>query len=348
MAEAVQIRPFAPEDAAAVIALWQACGLTRPWNDPQRDIDRKRALQADGFLVAIQNGRIVGSVMAGYDGHRGWVNYLAVDPTLRHLGLGRQLMTAAEAYVLALGAPKMNLQLREDNVAAALFYERIGYARDAVLSYGKRLVVDGAAAPASATKPQALVLASRNAKKLSELQALLSPLGFTLHLVSEFSSEDVEETGLSFVENALLKARHAARVSGLPALADDSGLEVAALHGAPGVRSARYASEPSTDAANNAKLLQALSGVPDTQRAARFVCVLVLLRHADDPVPLIAQGLWPGRILEAPRGDNGFGYDPLFHVPEQNCSAAELPAALKNRISHRARAMAALTQQLRT
>ncbi|SEQ82254.1 non-canonical purine NTP pyrophosphatase, RdgB/HAM1 family [Solimonas aquatica] len=345
MPEAVQIRRFVPDDAGAVIALWQACGLTRPWNDPQRDIARKLAQQAEGFLVAVQDARIVGSVMAGYDGHRGWVNYLAADPALRHQGLGRQLMAAAEAYVASLGAPKMNLQLREDNTGAALFYERLGYRRDAVLSYGKRLVLDGAAPP-PAPLAQTLVLASRNQKKLAELQALLAPRGYALRLVSEFSDEDVEETGESFIENALLKARHAARVSGLPALADDSGLEVAALGGAPGVRSARYAAERASDAANNEKLLHALAGLPEAQRSARFVSVLVLLRHAQDPVPLIAQGFWPGRILEAAQGANGFGYDPLFYVPELARSAAELPAELKNRVSHRARAMHSLLRQL--
>lgn len=347
MADTLRIRRFVPEDAAAVIALWQACGLTRPWNNPQRDIARKQDQQPEGFLVATIGTRLVGSVMAGYDGHRGWVNYLAADPQLRHHGLGRALMAAAEAYVAELGAPKLNLQLREDNVGAALFYERLGYRRDAVLSYGKRLEPDSAPAPAAGT-PQPLVLASRNRKKLGELEALLAPRGYQLHLVSEFSDEDVEETGASFIENALIKARHAARVSGLPALADDSGLEVATLNGAPGVRSARYAGEPASDLANNAKLLLALAGVPEAERSARFVSVLVLLRHAEDPVPLIAQGFWPGRILEEPRGDNGFGYDPLFYVPEIGCSSAELDPSLKNRLSHRARAMAALLAQLPT
>ncbi len=193
-----------------------------------------------------------------------------------------------------------------------------------------------------------LVLASRNAKKLKELQALLSPLGYCLRLVSEFAEEAAEETAPSFIENALLKARHAARVSGLPAIADDSGLEVDALHGAPGVYSARYAGEPSDDAANNAKLLQALAGVPAARRGARFVSALVLLRHADDPTPLLAVGTWPGLILEAPRGSNGFGYDPLFWVPALGKTSAELGPALKNRLSHRGRAMRALLKQLRT
>lgn len=346
MAETARIRPFRPEDAEAVVVLWRACGLTRPWNDPRRDIARKLAVQAEGFLVAVdEDGALVGSVMAGYDGHRGWANYLAVAPARRGRGLGRRLMAAAEDYVARLGAPKLNLQLREGNEDAALFYRRIGYRRDAVESYGRRLVEDApppAGAPASRGE---LVLASRNAGKLAEMRALLAPLGYALRAVSEFSEVEPEETAPSFVENALIKARHAARVSGRPALADDSGLEVAALAGAPGVRSARYA-EPASDAANNAKLLDALRGVPDAARGARFVSVLVLLRHADDPVPVIAQGFWEGRILEAPRGAAGFGYDPLFFVPAFGCSAAELAPETKNRVSHRARAVAALLRQL--
>lgn len=192
-----------------------------------------------------------------------------------------------------------------------------------------------------------LVLASRNAKKLKEMQALFAPLGVTLHAVSEFSDVEPEETAPSFVENALIKARHASSVSGLPALADDSGLEVAALDGAPGVRSARYAGEPSSDAANNEKLLLELRGKTGDARTARFVSALTLLRHADDPVPLIALGYWHGRILEAPRGANGFGYDPLFFVAEHACSAAELAPDVKNRISHRARASAELLRLMR-
>nr|WP_277346231.1 RdgB/HAM1 family non-canonical purine NTP pyrophosphatase [Solimonas marina] len=213
------------------------------------------------------------------------------------------------------------------------------------MSYGKRFVEDGPK-PAATTLGGSLVLASRNAKKLKEMQALFAPLGVTLRLVSEFSDVEPEENGASFVENALIKARHAAQVSGLPALADDSGLEVAALRGAPGVYSARYAGSPTSDAANNDKLLAALAGVADAQRGARFVSVLALLRHADDPVPLLAQGFWDGRILDAPRGANGFGYDPLFWVPAHGCSAAELAPELKNRISHRARASAVLQRQL--
>ncbi len=195
--------------------------------------------------------------------------------------------------------------------------------------------------------PREVVLASRNAKKLAEMQALLDPLGLRVRLVSEFTDEAAEEPAPSFVENAVLKARHAARVSGLPAIADDSGLEVAALGGAPGVHSARYAGAHGDDAANNRKLLQALADRPAAERGARFVCALSYLRHAEDPVPVIAMGLWPGRILEAARGAHGFGYDPLFWVPEHGCSSAELEPALKNRISHRARAFASLLAQLR-
>src|SRR3569623_2059143 len=163
-----------------------------------------------------------------------------------------------------------------------------------------------------------IVLASRNAKKLKEMQALLAPLGWNARLVSEFTDDAAEETAPSFVENALLKARHAARISGLPAIADDSGLEGDALHGAPGVLSARYAGEQGDDAANNRKLLAALEGAPDEQRGVRFVSVIVCLRQPGDPTPVIAQGCWQGRILCEPRGSNGFGYDPLFFVPDQN------------------------------
>ncbi|TRX73594.1 RdgB/HAM1 family non-canonical purine NTP pyrophosphatase [Pseudomonas mangiferae] len=189
-----------------------------------------------------------------------------------------------------------------------------------------------------------LVLASHNAGKLKELQAMLGAR-VTLRSVGEFSQVEPEETGLSFVENAILKARNAARLSGLPALADDSGLAVDALGGAPGIYSARYA-DGQGDAANNAKLLAALADVPDAARGAQFVCVLALVRHADDPLPILCEGLWQGRILHQARGDHGFGYDPLFWVPERDCSSAELAPADKNQISHRARAMALLRQRL--
>lgn len=189
-----------------------------------------------------------------------------------------------------------------------------------------------------------LVLASHNAGKLREFQALLGAR-VRLRLVSEFSKEEPAETGLTFVENAILKARHAAKISGLPALADDSGLTVEALGGAPGIYSARYA-DGKGDAANNAKLLQALQGLSDDQRQAQFVCVLALMHHAEDPLPLVCEGLWSGRILHESKGKGGFGYDPLFWVPEWGCASAELPSAEKNRISHRARAVAVLKQRL--
>lgn len=189
-----------------------------------------------------------------------------------------------------------------------------------------------------------LVLASHNAGKLKELQAML---GDTVRVrpIGEFSDVEPEETGLSFVENAILKARNAARVSGLPALADDSGLAVDYLGGAPGIYSARYA-DGQGDAANNAKLLDALRDVPDAERGAQFVCALALVRHADDPLPIICEGLWQGRILHAAQGEHGFGYDPLFWVPERNCSSAEMTPTDKNQLSHRARAMALLKQRL--
>lgn len=189
-----------------------------------------------------------------------------------------------------------------------------------------------------------LVLASHNAGKLKELQAMLGG-SVTLRSVGEFSQVEPEETGLSFVENAILKARNAARLSGLPSLADDSGLAVDYLGGAPGIYSARYANGQG-DAANNAKLLEALQGVPAAARSAQFVCVLALVRHADDPLPVLCEGLWHGRILETASGEHGFGYDPLFWVPERECSSAELTPVEKNQLSHRARAMALLRGRL--
>lgn len=191
-----------------------------------------------------------------------------------------------------------------------------------------------------------LVLASGNTGKLREFQHLLGPLGLEVRPQHDFAVAEVEETGLTFVENALLKAREASRVSGCPALADDSGLEVDALHGAPGIYSARFAGEPKDDGANNRKLLEALDAVPEGQRTARYWCVLVYLRHAEDPVPHIVQCAWEGEILAHPRGEGGFGYDSLFWVPERGMSAAELPAEDKNRLSHRGRAMTALLAQL--
>lgn len=184
-----------------------------------------------------------------------------------------------------------------------------------------------------------LVLASGNAGKLKEFNQLLAPLGLDVRAQAEFGVHDVEETGLTFVENALLKAREASRVSGLPALADDSGLEVDALQGAPGIYSARYAGEPKSDERNNQKLLAALADCAEGQRSGRYWCVLVYLRHAEDPVPVIVQRSWEGEILAHPRGDGGFGYDPLFWLPDQGMSVAELASESKNRLSHRGRAL---------
>ena len=191
-----------------------------------------------------------------------------------------------------------------------------------------------------------LVLASGNAGKLAEFNTLLADVGFEVRPQSEFGVDDAEETGLTFIENAILKARHASQATGLPALADDSGLVVDALGGAPGLYSARYAGEHGNHAANIDKLLHELRNVPDEHRSARFVCVLALLRHADDPQPLIAQGTWEGRILHARQGDGGFGYDPVFFSPTDHRSAAELPADVKNLVSHRGRAMAMLRAAL--
>lgn len=193
---------------------------------------------------------------------------------------------------------------------------------------------------------QTVVLASSNPGKLRELQNLLAPHQFEVVAQSHFAVPDAEETGLSFVENAIIKARHACRHSGLPALADDSGLEVDFLDGAPGIRSARFSGADSTDARNMEKLLTLLRDVPPASRTARFQCLLVFLRHAADPTPLICQGTWEGRILTAPQGDNGFGYDPIFFAPETNSSAAQLTQAQKNTCSHRGKALASLLAAL--
>ena len=190
-----------------------------------------------------------------------------------------------------------------------------------------------------------VVLASGNAGKLRELAGILAPLGVQLQSQARYQVPAVEENGLSFVENAIIKARAASSYSGHPAIADDSGLEVDFLDGAPGIRSARYSGDG--DAANNAKLLAALAGCSEERRSARFQCAVDYMRHALDPMPVVCQASWEGRILEAPRGENGFGYDPLFYVPEHGCTSAELPAELKNRISHRARASALLLEALR-
>lgn len=193
---------------------------------------------------------------------------------------------------------------------------------------------------------QKIVLASGNAGKIRELSELLAPLAIELVPQKVLGINDADETGLSFIENAILKARHAAKASGLPALADDSGLEVDALQGAPGIYSARYAGVPSNDAANNQKLITALAQTPDDQRGARFCCVLALVLHADDPTPLIAEGYWNGHILRTESGTNGFGYDPLFFAPETQCASADLDAASKARYSHRGKALKILRQRL--
>ncbi|ARN73730.1 RdgB/HAM1 family non-canonical purine NTP pyrophosphatase [Oceanicoccus sagamiensis] len=184
-----------------------------------------------------------------------------------------------------------------------------------------------------------IVLASGNKGKLNEFQQLLGDSGFEVIPQSHFDVPDAIEDGLSFVENAIIKARHAAKLTGLPAIADDSGLEVDALNGQPGIYSARFAGEGATDPRNNEKLLADLKDIPDAERSARFQCLLVFLRHEYDPTPVICQGTWEGRILFEQHGDNGFGYDPLFWVPEKGCSSAQLPSAVKNRISHRGKAM---------
>ncbi|MEQ8484755.1 MAG: RdgB/HAM1 family non-canonical purine NTP pyrophosphatase [Pseudomonadales bacterium] len=191
-----------------------------------------------------------------------------------------------------------------------------------------------------------IVLASGNRGKLTELAALLAPLGIGLQSQAELGVEPAPEVGLTFVENALDKARHASRLTGLPAIADDSGLVVPALGGAPGIRSARYAGDDADDQANNAKLIGALAGAgpnPD----AHYYCALVYLRHPEDPAPLIGTARWHGTILREPRGSGGFGYDPLFYLPALGCTAAEMAAADKNRLSHRGRAVAALIEALR-
>ncbi|MBP7178083.1 MAG: RdgB/HAM1 family non-canonical purine NTP pyrophosphatase [Moraxellaceae bacterium] len=190
---------------------------------------------------------------------------------------------------------------------------------------------------------QKIVLATGNAGKLKELRALLADQPFEILSQKDLDVSDADETGLSFIENAILKARHAARLTGLPALADDSGLCVDALGGAPGIYSARYAGMGVTDADNNRKLLETLRPYRGAlPLAARFVCVLALVRHADDPLPLICQGEWEGEILDAPQGDQGFGYDPLFWVPSDGMSSAELPRERKNMLSHRGQALVQL------
>lgn len=192
-----------------------------------------------------------------------------------------------------------------------------------------------------------VVLATNNVGKAKELNTMLSGLDMEIVAQGTLGVPDAEETGLSFIENAILKARNAAAYAKLPAIADDSGLEVDALEGAPGIHSARYAGTPSNDQANLRKLLDAMRDVPDIGRSARFRCVIVYLKHAKDPAPLVTEGVWEGSILRAPKGSNGFGYDPVFWVPERSCSSAELPPEVKNQLSHRGQALARLAAHFR-
>jgi len=196
------------------------------------------------------------------------------------------------------------------------------------------------------TSPTRAVLASGNAGKLREIRALLSGLALEVVAQSELGVGEAEESALTFIENAILKARHAAAATGLPAIADDSGIAVDALGGEPGIRSARYAGPGATDADNVAKLLAALADVPDARRGARFHCAAVYLRHPRDPVPVLAEGRWEGVVLRAPRGAGGFGYDPVFYVPGLGCSAAELAPERKNALSHRGQALRGLRARL--
>ncbi|WP_172561887.1 XTP/dITP diphosphatase [Vibrio furnissii] len=191
-----------------------------------------------------------------------------------------------------------------------------------------------------------IVLATGNQGKVREMADLLADFGFDVVAQSEFNVSEVAETGTTFIENAIIKARHAAKETGLPAIADDSGLEVDALDGAPGVYSARYAGEHATDQQNLAKLLDAMKDVPEAQRTARFHCVLVLMRHENDPTPLVCHGSWEGRILTEAHGSNGFGYDPIFFVPEDNCASAQLEPARKKQLSHRGQALKKLFQAI--
>ena len=194
---------------------------------------------------------------------------------------------------------------------------------------------------------QKVVLATGNAGKVRELASLLRDFGLDIVAQTDLGVESAEETGLTFIENAILKARHAAAITGLPAIADDSGLAVDALGGAPGIYSARYAGVDASDRQNLEKLLVALNDVPGEQRQAQFHCVLVYLRHADDPTPLVFHGVWPGEITRAPAGEGGFGYDPIFYVPSEGKTAAELTREEKSAISHRGQALKQLLEAMR-
>lgn len=191
-----------------------------------------------------------------------------------------------------------------------------------------------------------VTLASSNKGKLAEFQQLLSEMDFDVVPQSDFQVPDAIENGLSFVENALIKARHASRLTGLPAIADDSGLEVDFLNGAPGIYSSRFSGENATDEKNNQRLLTLLQEVSEIERTARFQCLLVYIRHPEDPTPIICQGTWEGLIALKPKGKNGFGYDPIFYIPEFDCTSAKLEKTQKNKVSHRGKAMALLLEQL--
>ncbi|MDM8564741.1 XTP/dITP diphosphatase [Candidatus Halobeggiatoa sp. HSG11] len=191
-----------------------------------------------------------------------------------------------------------------------------------------------------------IVIASGNQGKLREFAQILQKFAFEVVPQSQFQVPEVAETGLSFVENALIKARFAAQHTGLPAMSDDSGIEVDALDGSPGIYSARFAGENATDADNNKLLIEKLTNIPEEQRTARYHCVIVYMHHANDPMPLICQGSWEGKIVLEPVGQNGFGYDPFFYVPTHNCTAAELLPEVKNQLSHRGQALRALTNSI--
>lgn len=192
-----------------------------------------------------------------------------------------------------------------------------------------------------------IVLASGNAGKVREINKLFADSGIEVVPQSDYDVPEVAETGTTFVENAIIKARHAAEITGLPTIADDSGIEVDALGARPGVYSARYSGSNSSDSDNNSRMLAELKGLADRERSARYQCILVFMRSATDPVPIITQGSWEGRILQEPRGDGGFGYDPIFFVPTHNCSGGELPLEVKNTISHRAQALEAMLDEFR-
>lgn len=191
-----------------------------------------------------------------------------------------------------------------------------------------------------------IVLASGNKGKVREINQILAGLDIEVVPQSEFGVPEADETGLTFVENAIIKARNAAAHTGLPAIADDSGLEVDALQGVPGIYSARYAGVGASDEENLQKLLQQMTGVAESERTARFQCLMVLMEHEKDPTPIICQGTWEGQIIETPQGDNGFGYDPVFYVPQHDCTAAQLGAEEKNRLSHRGQALGKLLAAL--